>query len=89
MASVPGYSSDTSDVESVVPAKLIKAPSTLSRARTALMSPADDVVAMDPASGDDPSVDDPVLGSSDRKYSFNALLAAGILGFVVGRICAR
>ena len=29
------------------------------------------------------------LGSTDRKYSFNALLAAGFLGYVLGRLISR
>ncbi|MCS0496176.1 hypothetical protein NVS89_13815 [Ancylobacter sp. MQZ15Z-1] len=28
-------------------------------------------------------------GLPPRHYSFNALVAAGVLGFVIGRICAR
>lgn len=32
---------------------------------------------------------DTVLPDDRRTYSFNALIAAGVLGFIVGRICAR
>jgi len=28
-------------------------------------------------------------GLPERKYSFNALLAMGLVGFVIGRICSR
>lgn len=78
---------DTERVELPESAKASSA-STTARAARAPRS-ADDMITMDAATGENLAADVVPLGSPDRKYSFNTLVAAGIIGFVIGRICAR